>query len=106
MIVNILNFTGYEDSCEIIFTNSNGEYIKTFFLENLEIDLYINQQKNHTVKITGYKCVQYDDLKSGMPNTLSKYEVILIETAMRNLIDWESWELENELDVDDFMYND
>jgi len=106
MAVNISNFTGYEDSCEVIFTNSKGEYIKTFFLENLELDLFINQQKNHAVKITGYKCVQYDDLKSGMPNTLSNHELVLIETQMINLIDWELWEQENELDVDDFMYND
>ena len=106
MIVNILNFTGYEDSCEIIFTNSNDEYMKTLFLEDLELDLSINQQKNHQVKITGYKCVQYDDLKSGMPNTLSNYDLVIIETAMKNLIDWELWEQENELDVDDFMYND
>lgn len=106
MIVNILNFTGYEDSCEVIFTNFKNEYIKTYFLENLELEFYINRQKNHQVKIKGYKCVQYDDLKSSMPNTLSKHDLILIETEIKNIIDWESWEQENELDIDDFMYND
>jgi hypothetical protein len=80
--------------------------MKTFFLENLELDLFINQQKNHAVKIKGYKCVQYDDLKSAISNTLSNHELVMIETAMKNLIDWELWEQENELDVDDFMYND
>lgn len=106
MIVNISNFTGYENECEVILSNSKGEYIKTFFLQDLECDLYINQQKNHAVKIQSYKCVQYDDLKSGMQNTLSNHELILIETHMIDLIDWELWEQENELDVDEFMYND
>jgi hypothetical protein len=103
MILSISNFTGYEDECEVIFTNSKGEYIKTLFFENLKIKLYVNLQDNHAVKIESYNCIKYDDLEIATPITLSNHETSLIEEAIKDIIDWESFEESKESNVDDFM---
>ncbi len=106
MVTSISNFTGYEDECEVIFTNSKGEYIRTLFFENLKIKLYVNIQEKHAVKIESYNCIKYDDLEIGTPITLTKHETSLIEEAIKNVIDWESWEESKESNIDDFMYLD
>ena len=106
MTISISNFTGYEDECEVIFTNSKGEYIKTLFFENLKIKLYVNLQEKHDVKIESYNCIKYDDLEIASPITLTNHETSLIEEAIKKLIDWESWEESKESNIDDFMYLD
>lgn len=106
MTLSISNFTGYEDECEVIFTNSKGEYIKTLFFENLKIKLYVNLQEKHDVKIESYNCIKYDDLEIATPITLTNHETLLIEEAINKLIDWESWEESKESNIDDFMYLD
>lgn len=106
MVIKIQNFTGYEDSCEIIINDNNGNYQKTYFLENLQFEMYLNQQDNRAVRITNYNCTHYNDLEVGVPHTLKNYELELIQNEIKNIVDWEEWEEIQELDVDDFMNND
>jgi hypothetical protein len=106
MQIKIENFTGYENSCEVIINDNNGQYQKTYFLENLTYDMYFNQQGNRAIRITGYNCTHYNDLEVGSPYTLKKYELELIENGIKDIVDWEEWEESQEKDVDDFMNND
>ena len=106
MVLKIENFTGYEDSCEVIINDSNDKYQKTYFLQNLEFEMYINQQGNRSVKITNYNCTQYNDLEVGSPYMLKGYELELIQNEIKNIVDWEEWEESQDKDVDDFMNND
>ena len=106
MTLNIINYTGYEKECEIIFTNSKGEYVKTLFFENLKLKLFTNIQGNYKVKIESYTCIKYDDLQIGTPITLNNHETSLIEEEIKNIIDWDYWEESKESNIDDFMYLD
>jgi hypothetical protein len=103
MTLNISNYTGYEDECEVIFTNSKGEYVKTLFFKNLKVKLYTNIKGNYKVGIESYNCIKYDDLQIGTPITLNNHETLLIEEAISNIIDWESFEESKESNIDDFM---
>lgn len=106
MQIKIENFTGYEDSCEVIINDNSGNYQKTYFLQNLKFDMYINQQGNRSIRITGYNCTQYNDLDVGVPYTLKNYELELIQNEIKNIVDWEEWQESQDLNVDDFMNND
>jgi hypothetical protein len=106
MVIKIENFTGYEDNCEIIINDNNGNYQRTYFLENLEFDMYLNQQCNRAIRITNYNCTHYNDLEVGIPYTLKNLELELIQNEIKNIVDWEEWEESQEKDVDDFMNND
>ena len=106
MVIKIEKFTGYEDSCEVIINDKNGKYLKTFFIDDLEYEMLLNQQSNRTVKITGYNCTQYNDLEAGVSYIPSNYELQLIQNEMKNLVDWEEWEERYNLDLDDLINND
>jgi hypothetical protein len=106
MVIKIEKFTGYEDSCEVIINDKDGKYQKTYFLENLKFDMFLNLQNNRSIRITGYNCTHYNDLEVGLPYTLKRHELELIQNEIKNIVDWEEWEENQELDVDDFMHND
>jgi hypothetical protein len=105
MRLKIENFTGFEKECEILVLNVKGEYQKTFYLTNLELKLYKNIHFNHDVKIISCKCVEYVDSEEGVEYNLKNHEILLIQTAIKKMIDWEEWEESNNYDDSDFIEN-
>jgi hypothetical protein len=103
MVIEISNFTGVENSVEINYFNNQGEWLKTLILENLKIELSVNAHGNNHVKIKNYVCTLYEYSLNGVPTDLKKHQVYSIEKEMTNLIDWDSWEMEQDKDINDFM---
>jgi hypothetical protein len=105
MHLKINNFTGFEKECEILVLNIKGEYQKTFYLTNLELKLFKNIQNNYDVKIISYECIEYVDSEEGVKYNFKNHEIILIQTAIKEMIDWEEWEESNHYDDSDFIEN-
>jgi hypothetical protein len=103
----VKGFTGYENSCEVVYYDGKGDYLKSRLLENLDYELKVNAHGNHAVGIISYTCITYDDqFISGKPEELQKHEVYQIERALTEEVDWLSWDLSQEFDANDFMSND
>ena len=107
MHVEVVNFTGHENSCTLNYYDYKGDYIKTHILEDLVVELFINIHGNHSVLIKSCKCTYYDELqKTGIIKTPKLHEIKRMEKEMAECVDWLSWDMQNDQDVDDFMLND
>ena len=107
MHIEINNYTGHENTCEINYYDSKGDYNHSLVLDNLETELYVNIQGINSVRIVTCNCKYYDDLvKLGNVYTPSASQLSKIEKEMSNCIDWESWHEKKSTNVDDFLYND
>jgi hypothetical protein len=105
--LTVKGFTGYENSCEVLYYDNKGEYFKSRVLENLEFELKINAHGNHAVGIQSYVCTTYDDqFISGRLENLPKHDIYQIERALTESVDWESWDMSQEFDANEFMSND
>jgi hypothetical protein len=103
MVIEVSKFTGVESSVEINYFNNQGEWFKTHILENLEIDLIVNTHGNNQVKLKTYFCSLFDDSCNGSPIDLNRHQVYYIEKELTNLIDWDSWQMQQDKDINDFM---
>jgi len=104
MHIEVNNYTGHENTCEINYYDSKGDYLKSLVLDNLETELFVNQQGNNSVRIVSCNCMYYDELvKLGTIYNLKNSQIQVIENAMNDCIDWETWEQEKSINVDDFM---
>lgn len=107
MHLDVVNFTGYENTCTINYYDHKGDYVRTYILENLETELLINQRGNYSVFIKSCKCTYFDDFyKTGIEKIPKLHEIKKIELALAECVDWNEWELKENQDVDDFMLND
>ena len=92
MEIQIHNWTGYEDECEIAyFEPFGGDYIKTYFLSKLNTRLYIDEDGASGVEIMSVECHTYDDQDNKMPHTLQDQEIRQIELEMPEYVDWQEW---------------
>jgi hypothetical protein len=104
MHIEVNNYSGHENTCEINYYDSKGDYLKSLVLDNLETELFINQQGNYAVRILGCNCIYYDDeIKLGVVYNLKNSQIQSIENSMCDCIDWETWQEENSIDIDDFI---
>lgn len=107
MHIEVINFTGHENNCTINYYDFKGDYVKTYLLEKLEVDLHINTHGNYSVTIKSCTCTYFDELqKNGIKKNPKTHEIAKIEYAMSDCVDWDSWEQSKNTDVDDFMSND
>lgn len=107
MTAEVKGFTGYENKCEIVYFDSKGDYLKSRILENLDFELKINAHGNHAVGIKSCNCVTYDDqFMSGKPEDLPTHELYNIERLLTDCVDWDSWDMSQEFDAEDFLAND
>lgn len=104
MKIQIFNFTGYEDECEVSYFDNNDKYLKTFFLSNLNLTLYYDKRyETHKVTINSVECILFnknDD--TGTKHALDEFELFEIQQEMVGYIDWDDWE-ENKLIDDNFL---
>lgn len=107
MHLDVVNFTGHENTCTINYYDHKGDYVRTYILDNLVTELLINQRGNYAVFIKSCKCTYFDDLcKTGIEKIPKAHELKKIEEAMAECVDWDEWQLKSSQDVDDFMLND
>jgi hypothetical protein len=107
MHLDVVNFTGHENTCIINYYDHKGDYVRTYILDNLETELLINQRGNYSVLIKSSKCTFFDEFcKNGIEKIPKMHEIKKIEEAMAECIDWNEWELKSNQDIDDFMNND
>lgn len=107
MHIEVVNFTGHETSCTFNYFDHKGDYLKTHILEDLVVELCINIQNNHAVHIKSCKCTYFDELqKTGILKVPKLHELKRMEKEMAECVDWDAWMMQNEQDVDDFMFND
>jgi hypothetical protein len=105
MEIQIFNFTGYEEECEISYFNGEGKYLKTLFLTNLDLTLYHDKRRDeYKVTINSVDAMQFDGNEKGVVYMLDDFEIFEIQHEMVKYIDWNEWE-ENKL-VDDNFLND
>ena len=107
MHIEVVNFQGYEDTCTINYFDKKGDYLKTYILEKLEVELRVNLHGYYSAAIKSCDCTYYDELvKNGIKKIPKKHEIWQIEQALTDCVDWEEWEQSNNRDIDDFMSND
>ena len=107
MHIEVVNFTGHESNCTLNYYDHKGDYLKTYILEELVVELRVNIKNNHTVTIKSCKCTYFDELyKNGIIKTPKLHEIKRMEKEMTECVDWETWMMQNQQDVDDFMLND
>ena len=103
MEIQIFNFTGYEDECEVSYFDGERKYLKTLFLTNLDLTLYYDKKRDtHRVTINSVNATQYDKKDEGKAYLLDDFEIFEIEQEMAQYIDWCEWE-ENQKYDDDFL---
>lgn len=107
MHLEINNYTGHENNCEINYYDIKGDYVYSLVLENLKTELYVNIQGNQSVRIVECDCKYYDDFfKTGKVYTPKPHQINKIEDNMSNCIDWDAWEQKQSTNVDDFFLNE
>jgi hypothetical protein len=107
MHIEVINFTGHESNCTINYYDNKGDYVKTYILDDLEVDLHINNQGNYSVMIKSCTCTYFDELqKNGIKKIPKEHEIVKIEYAMSECVDWESWYEKKSTNIDDFIPND
>jgi hypothetical protein len=104
MEMQIFNFTGYEQECEVSFFNGQGKYLKTLFLTELDLTLYFDKkQETHKVTINSVESILFKKGdENGTKYILDDFELFEIQQEMVGYIDWEAWE-ENKLVDDNFL---
>ena len=104
MEIQIYNFTGYEDSCEVSYFDEEGNHKKTLFLTELDLLLYHNDKKGlYGVTINKVNALLYEkDKDFGTEYKLDDFELFEIQCEMVNYINWQEWEA-NRLTDDNFL---
>jgi hypothetical protein len=78
MHFEVINFTGYENSCTINYYDQKGDYVKTYVLENMEFELKINSKDNYQVIVNSFDCIYFDELiKIGIKKIPKRHEILL-----------------------------
>lgn len=104
MHIDVVNFTGHENTCTINYYDHKGDYVRTYILEDLETELCINLHGKYSVRIKSCKFVYFDELcKKGEVRNPKLHEVKKMESQMCECVNWDEWELNRDKNIDDFM---
>jgi hypothetical protein len=99
MEIQIHNFTGYESECEVAyFEHLGGDYVKTYYLSDLNVRLSIDIMGDAYVQITKVKCHLFDIDDNEIAHTLTDQEIKDLQEEMVNYVDWDEWLESQKLD--------
>ena len=92
MEIQIHNWTGYEAECEVAyFEHLGGDYLKTYYLTNLNTRLFIDEDGASGVEILSVECHTYDDQDNEIKHTLTENEIWQLEGELWEYVDWDEW---------------
>jgi hypothetical protein len=97
----IYNFTGYENQCEVA-TIEKGKIQFSFYVIDLRTTLSMNGDGDAKVRIDTIQCVSYDNEDNQVPHVLSVDEILNLEIAMIDCVDWNDWMDSQRPDDDDY----
>ena len=97
----IYNFTGSEKEFEVS-TIEKGKIEFYFYVTDLRTTLSMDASGHGKVRIDSITCVIYSDEDIQVPYVLSQDEIINLEIAMIDCVDWNDWIDSQRPDDDDY----